>query len=906
MTSARISRVWGKIPLTITIFSLSLPAFAKYSGGSGTADDPFRIANAADLAQVYSTPSDRWKHFILVADVDLSGKTWNRGVFPDFSGTFNGNGHCIRHATITGDSRVGLFGLLTGNGTVKELSVTDVNVTGTAGLIGGLVGDNSGSVLNCCITGTVTTGATSGGLVGFNSGHVLNCYARCTVTGSQQATVGGLVGRNETEVSNCYSSGEVSGGYHIGGLVGSGEGNVGHSFWDIERSGCTSSAGGQGLGTARMKDVSTYLSAGWDFVGESGNGTSEIWQMAEGEYPVLSIFTGYLRPQLTGEGTPDDPYLISTAEELGSAAWYSPSACYRLVADMDLSGIRWSTAVIPRFSGAFDGNHLCLRNLTVTGGGYLGLFGILTGQVKDLSLTDVNVVGSGGRIGGLVGSNGGRVDGCCSAGAVTGSSSGTGGLVGLNAGHVSNSHTTCTVAGDGSSGGLVGANYRQVSNCYSEGAVAGVSSVGGLVGGNGGWVHNCYTTGAVSGDISIGGLVGENYRQVSNCYSEGAVAGNSSVGGLAGYNRFSEGEGVINCYSTGVVTGKDHAGGLVGYNLGSVRNSFWDIEAAGIAGGDGGTGLPTTPMKDPNTFLVAGWDLAGESKNGTSETWQIPDGGGYPKLNIFNGYRPPQLSGQGTPENPFLVSTSVELGAVAYDPTACYKLAANIDLAGIWWSMAVIPNFSGSFDGAGFTIGNLSIAGLGYLGLIGNLTGTVTDLGIVDVNLVGGSYVGALAGYNSSGVSHCYSSGRIVASRDYAGGLVGGNGGNVNNSYSKATVDGDNGIGGLVGTNADRGSVDRCYSTGVVTGYGGGLIGENRANSRSSPGITNSFWDMWTSGLITSAGGTGKTTAEMQRAKTFLEAGWDFVGETANGTEDIWWIFEGKDYPRLWWETAEQ
>ncbi len=40
-------------------------------------------------------------------------------------------------------------------------------------------------------------------------------------------------------------------------------------------------------------------------------------------------------------------------------------------------------------------------------------------------------------------------------------------------------------------------------------------------------------------------------------------------------------------------------------------------------------------------------------------------------------------------------------------------------------------------------------------------------------------------------------------------------------------------------------------------------------------------------------GGTGKTTAETQTASTFIEAGWDFVDETANGTEDIWWILEG-------------
>ena len=39
----------------------------------------------------------------------------------------------------------------------------------------------------------------------------------------------------------------------------------------------------------------------------------------------------------------------------------------------------------------------------------------------------------------------------------------------------------------------------------------------------------------------------------------------------------------------------------------------------------------------------------------------------------------------------------------------------------------------------------------------------------------------------------------------------------------------------------------------------------------------------------------------MQTASTFLNAGRDFAGETANGTEDIGWIDEGKDYPRLWW-----
>jgi len=37
-------------------------------------------------------------------------------------------------------------------------------------------------------------------------------------------------------------------------------------------------------------------------------------------------------------------------------------------------------------------------------------------------------------------------------------------------------------------------------------------------------------------------------------------------------------------------------------------------------------------------------------------------------------------------------------------------------------------------------------------------------------------------------------------------------------------------------------------------------------------------------------------------AEVFFNTGWDFVDETANGTEDIWWILEGQGYPRLCWE----
>jgi hypothetical protein len=64
----------------------------------------------------------------------------------------------------------------------------------------------------------------------------------------------------------------------------------------------------------------------------------------------------------------------------------------------------------------------------------------------------------------------------------------------------------------------------------------------------------------------------------------------------------------------------------------------------------------------------------------------------------------------------------------------------------------------------------------------------------------------------------------------------------------------------------------------------------------------DSFWDVNTSGQASSAGGTGLTTVEMQTRSTFTDAGRDFVGEVNNGTEDIWEICEGTNYPKFVWQ----
>jgi hypothetical protein len=619
-------------------------------------------------------------------------------------------------------------------------------------------------------------------------------------------------------------------------------------------------------------------------------------------FPAQAKYSG-------GTGEPNDPYQIATAADL-IALGETPEDYdkhFILTADIDLDpnlprGRVFDRAVIapatPKpdwpyyqgipFTGVFDGNGHTISHLVIRGQDYLGLFGVLgqwdvQAEVKNLRVVDVSVLCSGNHVGGLVGQNNycGTVTRCYCAGAVSD--------MGQSPGNV---------------GGLVGENQGIMTQCCNTASVGGNENVGGLVGLNYyGTVAQCYSTGSVSGNGNVGGIVGQNNYcgTVIHCYNTGEVRGNGqNVGGLVGID--TDWTTVAQCYSTGLVSGNANVGGLVGdnYGGGSISASFWDTQASGQAESDGGTGKTTAEMEDPNTFLKAGWDFAGEIRNGTHEAWQMPEGGGYPILAILTGHTPAPLKGKGTSEDPYLVSNAMELGAmIYYNPYAHCRLAASIDLSGSCWGTAVLPFFSGNFDGDGHGVLHLKINGGGYLGLFGQLRyeAEVKSLGVVDVNIIGsGRVVGGLIGDNGYGtVTQCYSTGSISGGQN-VGGLVGENRETVTQCYCTGAVSGKENVGGLVGENVAI--LTCCYSTGVVHGDSavGGLAGQNCGV------VTDSVWDTQTSGQTTSAGGIGKTTAEMQTDTTFLDAGWDFVGETANGTEDIWWIEEGKDYPRLWWE----
>lgn len=291
----------------------------------------------------------------------------------------------------------------------------------------------------------------------------------------------------------------------------------------------------------------------------------------------------------------------------------------------------------------------------------------------------------------------------------------------------------------------------------------------------------------------------------------------------------------------------------------------------------------------------------------------------------LSGALPPEPEdyggGAGAGDDPYLISTPGQMNSIGVNPGDWhrhFKLAADIDLSGYTGTDfniigASINNpFMGVFDGNNcaiynFTYNSTDSNSIGLFGFIDGSNAKVKDLYLTNpnVNAASGSNVGSLVGcLKRCTISSCCAGGGSVSGRDSVGGLVGRNyEGTITNCYTRVDVSANSNAGGLVGRGYE--TISNCYSTGEVSQNAnktGGLVGYNHG------AILSSFWDQETSGQVNGVGETGqaglsevagKTTAQMQTASTFINAEWDFEGESINGAEDTWTIREGMTYPRL-------
>jgi hypothetical protein len=207
-----------------------------YSGGSGTADDPYRISTVADWYELIGSPADWRKQLILTNDLDFSGVGLSpvASYYGLFSGVFDGNGHVLRNTVINQpfNDYVGLFGSIGPTGQIRNLGVENIAVTGNSG-VGGLCGTNGfwpkinsgGTITNCYVTGSVSGKSSVGGLCGDNLGTITysHTFNKVIPSVSDLEGYGGLCGRNQGTIRNCYTTGDIAGIFlsgRLGGLCG--------------------------------------------------------------------------------------------------------------------------------------------------------------------------------------------------------------------------------------------------------------------------------------------------------------------------------------------------------------------------------------------------------------------------------------------------------------------------------------------------------------------------------------------------------------------------------------------------------------------------------------------------------------------------------------------------------------
>ncbi|NGZ90170.1 hypothetical protein G7034_07885, partial [Psychroflexus sp. C1] len=824
----------------------------------------------------------------------------------------------ITHSGGTNSATGGIAGYGSTSPSITE-SWSSVHINSTSPnndrFIGGIIGWlATGSVEDCYYTGNLNWSSNNtmvGGIIGFLNAYqspadISRCYSIADFIGSAGTTKGAVVGGTVAEAS---ASDGVFFDNDLISLDGIGEINTQYGSFNGSI---------DGKSTSNMKIQSNYPD--WDF--------TQIWGIdptINDGYPHLLQNLPYNPCDNFAAEAPtldNGVYQISTFNHLSwisenSSSW---GADFIQTADIDAavtsescynSGAGWLPIgnVSTKFTGSYNGDGHTISNLFINRPNEqrIALFGETDGATierlgivdPDITVTGTGFFGQGSNVGSLVGlaDNGTSISECfATGGSVSAGGSGVGGLIGqLLWSSLTDSYAIVAVEGGDAdinySGGLVGVNSSStITNCYAAGSVA----------------FKQYSTGFGFVTVSRGLTQGSN--GITNSFYDSDATGQTTGGGTAKTTvemqqqatftnwdfQCEAANGTANIW--GIDEGNDYP---VLSQFGFNQSCPCDISATAPASGDG--------LSASTAYEIASFE---------NLLWITEDSTRWDKY--------------------YIQTSDIDAGATKTNEN-CF------DTEG--WSPIGNADalFTGSYNGQGYTISNLYIdrtssLGVGLFGWVetanisnlelsnGEVRGqgrTAVIIGRADDSSLSGlsasgtaygadsgySQVGGIVGYLvASDVSVSYSSVTIDSNGGSLGSLVGystfdsDNGSSITNSYATGAVTSQNDsdfVGGLTGGLANS-SVTNSYATGAVTSTAssnvGGLVGGDNGTSGGSS-VTNSFYDTETSGLNVSAiGGSGKTTAEMQQASTFLEANWDFTS-----SNEIWGINQNDNnsYPFL-------
>jgi hypothetical protein len=539
-----------------------------YAGGEVVKDDIFKIWNIPDmsvnqdnlaveidtqakLAAILTGTANAGKNYVLTQDITLTGWTPIGTSTSAFQGKFYGNGHTVTVNSLVTAADTGLFGVVSGSGLVRDISVAYNNVT--VPYQGGVDGNRFGG-----IAVSITGGEIRNVLV-------IGEYA-CSANGAH--TIGGIAGSvsgTATIISNVYSalaitSTQSGSTKNIGGIAGQALGSGTNS--KIENA----------LACGDITMITSYSSTASQYIGGLAGSSSMI--LSGSRYR-----DGFIRVTASTSGN------VYLGGAIGNITGGSSDGCYSAAGGVTLTksntGISYFGGYAGRIAGTVSGcystNPVSANNTsTATGNLYVG--GFAGASDASLSLWDCYATGdveSSGyafqQTGGLLGSY------------ITNSASNTANIVRCYAtGKVTAVSNTDTVTNEYrfSTGGLVGSALAvTIRQSWASGDVyAGKGSTGTAQVNAGGLVGIIGTTGNSTDRLS----------SITDCYATGNViadnpnSANANVyaGGLVGYVYIATDKLITTSYAVGSVTAKNAAtgagawaGGIAGYIMsGPVQN----------------------------------------------------------------------------------------------------------------------------------------------------------------------------------------------------------------------------------------------------------------------------------------------------------------------------------------------
>lgn len=195
--------------------------------GEGTESSPFIISDKEDLVSLADTVNNsnvsegntanvfEGKYFRLSSDIDMSGIQFSpigNKFSRCFGGTFDGNGKTISNLTVSTGSEgyAGLFGRVSESGTVKNLNLSDADISTTGICAGGIVADCAGYIENCTVSNIsiVNSYQYTGGVAGRLQGRIKDVYVSGYIEGGENS-VGGIVGQNYDSIANAVCNADV-------------------------------------------------------------------------------------------------------------------------------------------------------------------------------------------------------------------------------------------------------------------------------------------------------------------------------------------------------------------------------------------------------------------------------------------------------------------------------------------------------------------------------------------------------------------------------------------------------------------------------------------------------------------------------------------------------------------------